>query len=55
MDFLDEKLADLRGRLQRLQHFKRHDEGSRTVPPDIEDDLKKQIAEVLRLMAERKK
>lgn len=56
MDSLDEKLADLKSRLRHLEEFKRHaGDTSRPIPHDIEDDLKRQIAEVTRLITERNK
>jgi hypothetical protein len=56
MDFLEGKLADLRSRLRRIQEFKRN--SGRSMPNDMIndmiDELQRQIAEVLSLIADTK-
>jgi len=52
MNFLEEKLADLRSRLRRVQDFKRN--SGRSMPNDMMDELQRQIAEVLSLIADTK-
>jgi hypothetical protein len=53
MDQLDEKLFDLKNRLHRLRGFQRSDKGYRARLFELEDDLNRQIEEVLQTIAGR--